>query len=180
MTAGTHGTLLRAGDLRRRGPTPFEVVLDAPTRAALARDLGIVSVRSARLQGRVEPSGREDWRLEARLGATVVQACVVTLDPVTTRIEEAVERLYVAHPEEPEEAEVEMADESLEPLGAAIDLGALLAEALALALPAYPRAPGAELGEARYAEDGVTPMRDEDARPFAGLAALRGRMDDEG
>ena len=38
---------------------------------------------------------------------------------------------------------------------------------------------GAELGEAVYAEDGVQPMRDEDTRPFAGLAALRGQLKDE-
>ena len=33
-----------------------------------------------------------------------------------------------------------------------------------------------ELGEAVYAEDGVQPMRDEDTKPFAGLAALRGQL----
>ena len=180
MSTRTPGALLRTGDLRRRGPTPFEIVSDAPARAALARGMGIVAVRSARLRGQVEPSGRQDWRLEARLGATVVQECVVTLEPVATRIEEAVERLYVAHAEEPDEAEVEMTDDSREPLGAAIDLMAVLAEALALALPAYPRAPGAALGEARFADDGVTPMRDEDVKPFAGLAALRDRMEGEG
>ena len=42
------------------------------------------------------------------------------------------------------------------------------------------RKEGAELGEAVYAEDGVTPMRDEDAKPFAGLAALRAKMSPEG
>ncbi len=73
-----------------------------------------------------------------------------------------------------------MADETREPLPAAIDLMAVAAEALALALPPYPRAPGAVLGDARFAEDGATPLSDEDARPFAGLAALRERMDEEG
>ena len=32
--------------------------------------------------------------LEADLGATVVQSCVVTLDPVTTRVEETALRRY--------------------------------------------------------------------------------------
>ena len=100
------------GDLRRRGAAPFRIEPDAAARAALARDLGIRGLRSLRLAGRVEPSGRDDWRLTAHLGATVVQDCVVTLDPVVTRIEEEVERHYVASFAEPEEAEAEMADET--------------------------------------------------------------------
>jgi hypothetical protein len=30
-----------------------------------------------------------------------------------------------------------------------------------------------------FAEDGVTPLRDEDTKPFAGLAALRDRLEDD-
>ncbi|MCX8227096.1 MAG: DUF177 domain-containing protein, partial [Sulfitobacter sp.] len=37
---------------------------------------------------------------------------------------------------------------------------------------------GAELGQAVYAEPGVAPMTDEDARPFAGLAQLREKLED--
>ena len=40
----------------------------------------------------------------------------------------------------------------------------------------------AELGDAVFAAPGITPMRDEDARPFSGLAALkdkRGQDKDE-
>ena len=49
-------------------------------------------------------------------------------------------------------------------------------EALALALPAYPRANGAALGEAVFAAQGVAPLRDEDLRPFSGLASLAERL----
>ena len=171
------GPKLRVRDLRRDGGARFALVPDAAARDALAAALGIPALRSLGLEGRVEPSGREDWRLAGRLDATVVQECVVTLEPVVTRIEEEVERIYLAEMEEPEDAEVEMPDDAGEPLGHAIDLAALAAEALALALPPYPRAPGAALGEASVAPEGVEPMRDEDAKPFAGLAALRGRMD---
>ena len=52
----------------------------------------------------------------------------------------------------------------------------LLTEALALALPDYPRADGVELGQAIYAPPGITPMTDEDARPFAGLAQLQNKL----
>jgi hypothetical protein len=44
-------------------------------------------VRKLRFIGTLEPEGAQDWRLTADLGATVVQPCVVTLAPVTTRLE---------------------------------------------------------------------------------------------
>ena len=53
-----------------------------------------------------------------------------------------------------------------------------LALGLLLALPLYPRSENAELGEAVFTEDGVAPLKDEDTKPFAGLAALRDRFDE--
>jgi hypothetical protein len=58
-------------------------------------------------------------------------------------------------------------------LPAVLDLAALMTEALVLALPLYPRAPGAELGSAVFAEPGTAPMTDESARPFARLGLLK-------
>ena len=133
-----------------------------------------MGLRKVSLRGTLLPEGKRDWRLEAVLGATVTQPCVVTLAPVTTRIDEPLERIWRAELEIPTGDEVEMPEDvSEEQLGREIDLGQVLSEALALALPAWPRAEGAELGEAVYTAPDATPMRDEDARPFAGLAGLR-------
>jgi uncharacterized metal-binding protein YceD (DUF177 family) len=119
--------------------------------------------------------------LRGRLGATVVQPCVVTLEPVTTRIEAPVERLYQADWVEPEAEEAESPeDDRIEALPEVLDLGALIEEALALALPLYPRAAGVELGEAIYTEPGAAPLTDEAARPFAGLKGLIDKADDPG
>ncbi|WP_224814478.1 YceD family protein [Hasllibacter sp. MH4015] len=167
--------------LNRATETPFKVEPDADARASMARDLGVPALRKVRLDGRAIPEGKADWRLEAKLGATAVQNCVVTLEPVTTRIDVPLVRQYRAHMPEPSGEEMEMPeDDTLEPLRAEVDLMALLTEALALALPDYPRAEGVELGEAIFAAPGVTPMRDEDAKPLAGLAALRDRLSGNG
>lgn len=173
---------LRIADLPKSRTVPFELVPDAAARHRLADRLGLDGLRKLRLSGTLIPVGQKDWRLEANLGATVVQPCVVSLAPVTTRIEEVVTRTFLAAPPPPPEGEVEVPDdESEEPLPDVIDLGAIMAEALALALPAYPRADDAELGAARFAEPGVDPLSDEDARPFSGLAAFRDKLGkDEG
>ncbi|MBD3765028.1 MAG: DUF177 domain-containing protein [Rhodobacterales bacterium] len=168
---------LRPADLAARRPLAVDLMPDAAAMAAIAADLGLIGLRKLRLKGQMIPQGRTDWRLQAELGATVVQPCVVTLDPVTTRIDEPVLRRWLADWTPPQGDEVEMPeDDTTEPLTAVIDLGAVLVEALALALPLYPRAPGAELGSLVAAEPGVVPLTDQDVKPFAGLAALKNRL----
>jgi len=173
-------TALRVADLPQNTPTAFEIVPGKEELAALAAELGVSALRKLRFTGAIKARGKRDWQLTGALGATVVQDCVVTLEPVTTRIDETVTLTYLARFEAPEGSETEMPeDDSVEALGSHIDPAEVMAEALALHIPAYPRKDGAELGEAVYAEPGVEPMRDEDARPFAGLAALRGQLKDE-
>lgn len=169
--------VVRVSDLARGKTRTVEIVPDAGARDSIAADLGLLELRKLRLEGRLAPFGRRDWRFEGHLGATVVQPCVVTLAPVVTRLEEAVLRSFVAEWQTPEGDEVELPEDvDTEPLGAEIDLGAIMVEALALALPAWPRTEGADLDTAVFTEPGQAPMRDEDARPFAGLASLRDKL----
>lgn len=162
-----HVIRLREGGQRQA--IPFELAPDAGGRAAVAAELGIPAIRKLRFAGRLQPEGRQDWRLEGELGATVVQDCVVTLDPVTTRLDEPVSRLYLAALPDPAPGEAEMPDEEAEELPQALDLAQVMLEALALALPPYPRAPGVELGEVVVTETGAEPLTGERAKPFAAL-----------
>lgn len=179
----TQDSVLRVADLPQNRPTGFEIRPDAGAIAALAEALDLSALRKLVFAGTLKPVGKGDWRLEGHLGATVVQPCVVTLAPVTTRIEAGVERRFVARPDaflpgaQEGEAEVEMPDDvSLEPLTPRIDLAAIMAEALALNLPLYPRTEDAELREAVFTEPGKRALRDEDTRPFAGLSDLRDKL----
>lgn len=171
------GNSLRPTALPPKKPTRFDVAPDAAARAALAGELGLLAIRDLRLQGEIAPAGRRDWRLTARLTADADQPCVVTLAPVRARIDAAVVRRYVADWQPPAGEEVEVTDDTEEPLPEMIDLDALLAEALVLALPDYPRAPGAGLGEIAATPPGAAPLSDEKLRPFAALKALKDRME---
>jgi len=163
----------RSAALSHRKPTRFRLAPDAAARAALAASLDLIDLPDLSFDGEITPAGRADFTLTARLKARAVQACVVTLAPVPAEVDEEVTRRYLTDYAAPEGEEVEMPeDDSTEPLPEVIDLHEILREALALALPLYPRAPGADLGEAVFAEDGTQPLRDKDLRPFAGLAAL--------
>ncbi len=168
---------LRVADLSHRRPLDVEITPDTHERAVLARKLDLVELRKLRFDGTIRPLGRNDWALTGHLGATVVQPCVATLEPVTTRIDTEVERRFLADFQEPDDAEVEMPeDDTAEPLGTHIDPAQVMAEALALSLPLYPRSVDAEQVVADVTEPGKTAMTDADAKPFAGLAGLRDQL----
>ena len=159
---------LRVSHLSPSRPNPFDLAPDAPARRAIADDLGLLDLPKFRFEGAIRAQGADAWSLKGQLTATVVQACVVTLAPVETTLSEDVSLIFSPHVATPSEEEVEMGDETVEPLGQWIQLGDVALEALALALPTHPRAPGAKLPE--DAQDDAT--QDEPRRPFAGLADL--------
>lgn len=168
-----------------RGVTERLVATPAE-RAALARRFGIESVD--RLEAEITLRRELGGRISARgtLSAEVVQACVVTLEPVAQRVEEAVDLRFVpatetAAPHAVGEEEAPDAPDlvPMEPDGS-LDLGEALAQQLALALDPYPRAEGATLPPALDAA-GEEPVARRAGRsgdqaaphPFAALERLR-------
>lgn len=169
--------VVEVAKLRGAPEFAFDLTATPEECRALARLMGAQAVRKLRFDGRLLPLHRDAWGLEARLGATVVQTCVVTLEPVTTRIDTPVRRLFTSEAAAPT-GEIVVAgldDDETEPLGDRIDLGLVAIEALALALPPYPRREGAELiGAAGPPADGAA--EEAEPTPFAALAALRAKM----
>lgn len=171
---------MAVADLEETGGVTVAIEPDAAALAALAHYLDIEAITALAFRATLAPADG-GWRLDATLAAEVVQACVVTLDPVASRIDTTAERLFLPGIAPPEGNEIELdaeADRAPEPLGREIDLAIPLIEALALALDPFPRAPGAAFGSTVYAPPGAAPMTDEAARPFAGLAALRTKLGD--
>ncbi len=171
---------LRVADLSGRRQAGFLIAPDAPDRAAIARALSVSALRKLRFGGHLAPASG-GWCLRATLGATVIQPCVVTLEPVTTRLDVAVTRRYL-----PEAADHPPDDDDTEPLGETIDPGQVMVEALALALPDYPRAGAAARPGAVFTTSGAPGAApgdhtgDDTAKPFAALAALRDKLRKDG
>jgi uncharacterized metal-binding protein YceD (DUF177 family) len=116
-------------------------------------------------------------RAEGRIAATLEQSCVVTGEPVPGLVDEPFAILFMPEPEiAAGDEEVELAEEDCDVVfydGAAIDLGSALADTLALSLDPYPRSASAD---AALKEAGV--LTEEQASPFAALAALKKGGDD--
>ncbi|MFC3071827.1 YceD family protein [Shinella pollutisoli] len=131
---------------------PVEVTIsaDAEERAGLARLWGVLEVRALSAAFQVQRWKRDGVRLKGRVSADIVQACVVTLEPVEAHIDEPVEAVFV--PEGSKLARMPVAVEGGEMLldpdgpdapevfsGDTIDAGAVAAEHAALAIDPYPR-----------------------------------------
>lgn len=177
-------SIFRFAELNQQRPTRFDIRPDANRCSQLATDLGFHALRKLRFSGKLTASGKKSWTLIAKLGATIEQDCIVTLQPVVTRLDCDVRRQFVPAgdflPEEEQAEEVEMhSDETLEPIPDEIDLYTVLHEALAIEAPDYPRSSGAALDTAVFSEPGVAPMTDSDAKPFAELAKLKDKMQKE-
>ncbi len=170
----------RVATLSPRKPTRFDIVASPAQRSALAQELGLSRVDSLTFKGEIQPKGKHDYVIVADLNARIVQPCSISLQPVKTDISEAVRRTFLADFVVPEGDELELTgDETIDPLPEVIDAGLVATEALVLAIPLYPRAPGAELGDASFAEPGVKPLDDADLKPFAGLAGLKAQLEDK-
>lgn len=173
---------LRPADLPKSSPLDFALQVTPERTARIIAALGVRDLRKLRLTGRLRPTGRADWHLTARLGATVLQSCVATGAPVLTRIDTDLERLFVADwaAHVPDMAETEMPeDDRIDPLGEAIDLEALVTEALALALPDFPRSDEAAPVEVSARPAGTAPLEAAATRPFAALAELKRKLEDD-
>ena len=158
------------------GETVIDLEADADERAALARRFGLLALDSLTAKVGLTPVDGGLVRVHGALAAEVTQACVVTLEPVTTRVEASFERLYGATA--PEEAGGLITDadteESPEPFtDGAVDVGEAVAEHLALELDPFPRAPGAAFDGFSSRSKSVGADDTGDAGPFAVLARLK-------
>lgn len=155
-------------DIEPKG-TSVELVADEEERRRLAERFDLLSLD--RLVARLELTRGASGipiRVRGRLKAAVVQRCVVSLEPVASEIEEAVEAEYAPAVAEGQEEVFRLDEpEPPEPLeGDSLELGELVAQHLSVALDPYPRKEGAEPPKWEKPED-----RERD-NPFSVLASL--------
>ncbi|MBL4872611.1 MAG: DUF177 domain-containing protein [Rhodobacteraceae bacterium] len=170
--------ILKVSKLNNTVDYEFEEVPSENETTVMASLFDVVSIRKMRFSGRISPYEDAGWLLEGTLGATVSQNCVVTLQRVRTRIELDVRRIFtpMAAPDDNDITLDASHNDELEPLGKEIDIGLVAMEALALAIPEYPRIEGAELPESNFSPPDTTDIEEETPKAFAGLAALKEKL----
>ena len=155
-----------------------DIVPDAVIREALAKSAGLMALPRLEASFDLTPQGSEGLHVAGRVSASIVQNCVVTLDPVESEIGEEIDLLFMppvgAAKEEDVSAqagrEVEIRDEPELLRDGGVDLGELAIEFFLLGIDPYPRKPGVLF---------ETPQDDDpSARPFVALAVLKASIKD--
>jgi uncharacterized metal-binding protein YceD (DUF177 family) len=150
----------------------LEIMADENERAAIARRLDLLGLE--RFEGVLTLArDGDEVRASGRIRAAVTQACVATGEPVPGMIDEPITLLFRPEPTTAPDEEIELSEDDCDVVfhdGREIDLGLALADELALTLNPYPRSAGAEDA---LKEAGV--LSEEQAGPFAALAALKGK-----
>lgn len=146
--------------------------------AAIADRLGLL--RLFRLDAHaVLARDAKKIRATGRIKASLEQSCVATGEPVPAHIDEPFEILFLPEPTVARAVEeVELGAEDLDTMfhdGSGIELGGAIVDSLALALDPYPRSADADVA---LKEAGV--LSEEEAGPFAALAALKEKLGGSG
>lgn len=156
-------------------PVTVKIIADPAERKSLARQWGVADVKDFSAEFEVRRWKKDGVRLKGRVVTEIVQTCVVTLEPVVSKIDEPIDAIFV--PEGSKLARAPLSDTGemlLDPDGPdspevfhgdTIDAGAVAAEYAALAIDPYPR----KEGVAFSAHVESTEADDAKPSPFAAL-----------
>ncbi len=164
-------------------PLKQTISADEDSRAALSRRLNVEGITALEATLTISPANGGAFEVTGTFTADVTQECVVTLEPISTHIEEPVEGWFtdrdktvsfIKARQEREtkkgHVEVEMLDEREAPdemINGHIDLGELVAQHLSLAIDPYPHKEGVsfDVGDDQPVKTG--------RNPFEALKALK-------
>ncbi|WP_295966777.1 DUF177 domain-containing protein [uncultured Bartonella sp.] len=157
----------------------IKIEADEKERLKLKENHGLLGVDSFRADVHISPWKKRGVRVKGKFEAEVVQACVVTLEPLHKHVEEEVESVFV--PEGSKLVKYEELENTGEVFvdaegpdtpevfyGDTIDVGAFLEEFFELSLDPYPRKEGVH-GD--YIED--MEKEEKQSSPFAVLKQLK-------
>jgi uncharacterized metal-binding protein YceD (DUF177 family) len=182
MADADHVPLMEPIPVARIGQQSRTITFEASpeARAALAERFGLIELSAFSAKAVLRRRKDTGWiELKGTLTASVVQECVVTLEPVAAEVAGEIDELFDDSREiDGFEVELDPVAEDPEPLeDEVLDVGEVFAQVLSLSIDPYPRAPGVppvdrqedDPGDEEGGGDGGQ------ASPFAALASLKDR-----
>lgn len=151
----------------------LEIAADEAARLSIARMAVLRDLPKLEAVFDIERRGPHSLRVTGTVFATVVQDCVVTLEPFENEVREDIDLVFSQRAERPicdEEGKATVhlgeTDPPEQMHGGVVDLGAIATEFFMLGVDPYPRKEGAVFDAPAQSEDPAT-------HPFAALAALK-------
>lgn len=170
---------LAAADVPQNG-THVLFEANEEERAGLAKRFDLLELSSFKGKVAIKPWRRHGLSLEGRFTADVVQACVATLEPITSHLSQNFALHFLPAEMINHDAAAAAASEIIvdvqsedppEPIeNGRLDVGEIMSEQLAVTIDPYPKKPGATF---EGAADAVVEEGDKPANPFAALENLK-------
>jgi uncharacterized metal-binding protein YceD (DUF177 family) len=157
MTGNPQGSIPHMVSVTRlpQNGMPLKLTADEKQRRALAKAHDLVSVQSFTADLVIKKWRKDGVKITGAVAADITQKCVVTLEPLDVRIENAIDAVFaqegskLARPPLSADGEIILdydgADIPETFAGDMIDIGAVAEEFFGLAIDPYPRKPGAAL-----------------------------------
>jgi uncharacterized metal-binding protein YceD (DUF177 family) len=172
-------------DRLAHGGAAVEIAPGEAERASLAKRFGFVELPAFSARVTVDRRIGGQVVVEGRLRGRIIQACILTLEPVIQELDDTFRVVFkqnLAEELDPEsgEALLNAQSDAPEPLeGHMLDVGEIVAEHLSLVADPYPRKEGVTFEDVlptsgkgeKIGENGE--KGEQRPHPFAGLAALR-------
>ena len=170
--------ILIVAELSQNKPYKFSLNWESPELNAYLTPMDLRSLSKVTIIGQIKAEGGKNWYLTAKVGATAVQSCVITVEDIKTRLDVNISRRYFADFESYEATltSEEVLDDEAEAVPEKIDILKLALETISIGLDDFPRKEGTVLEPVLSAPKGVVPLTDDAIKPFAGLASLRDKL----
>ena len=172
------GNILIVAELSQNKPYKFSLKWEQPELNAYLAPMDLRALSKVTIIGQIVAEGGKNWYLSAKVGATAVQTCVITMEDIKTRLDKNISRRYFADFESYEVTltSEEVLDDEAEAVPEKIDILKLALETISIGLDDFPRKEGTALEPVLSAPKGVVPLTDDAIKPFAGLASLRDKL----
>ena len=73
----------------------FDMIFSQEDLLQIANDLDVESIKKTKLRGEISKINKDKWTLRAVMGATILQKSVLSLKPVTTRIDDKLSLIHI-------------------------------------------------------------------------------------
>ena len=138
--------------------------------AALAERFGLPAIHSLKAELKISRWRGEGLKFKGHLKADIEQTCVVSLEAFRSTLEDRFESYFLPAGSIGGADEATIEESDAEPFeNGIIDMGEVVAEAMALAIDPYPKKPGVTFADRLESE----PEGEASRNPFAGLSRLK-------
>lgn len=149
------------------------VTADPKERQALAERFGLPSIHSLWAELRISRWRGEGLKFKGHIKVDIDQTCVVSLDVFRSTLEDRFESYFLPARSMAGADQATIEESDAEPFeNGIIDMGEVVAEAMALALDPYPKKPGVDFTDRLEPESEAT-GGESSRNPFAGLGRLK-------